>query len=60
MNPDREIELKEALSTLAQRYNISGHLFLYLDETKVRFVGDMSLAALMPFMVKAVSDKLTK
>ena len=58
MDIDKEIELKEAISSLAQRYDIGGHILLYIDEGKIKVIGEMTMSALAPILMKVVSDKL--
>ena len=53
-----ERELKEAISSLCTRYQIKGHLLLYLDSEKVRFVGDLSFSAIAPLLLKYLADKV--
>ena len=58
MNPDQEHELKEAISSLCERYQIKGHLLLYLDGDRIRFVGDLSFSAVAPLFFKYLADKV--
>lgn len=60
MSPDEEIELKEALDNLGERFHLAGQLFLYIEGTRVKVIGNMSFAALAPIIMRTISDKLEK
>ena len=54
--PSREEELKEALSSLSERYGLQGHLFFYIEDDRIKSIGDISITALAP-LVKVAVDK---
>lgn len=60
LSPSEKLELGEALNSLAERYGLSGHVLLYLDGGKVKIVGEMSLTALAPYLMKIIADKMGK
>jgi len=60
LSPSEKLELTEAIGSLAQRYRLSGHVLLYLDEGKVKIAGEMSLSALAPMIMKIVTERMTK
>ena len=60
LSPNEKLELTEALNSLAQRYRLSGHILLYLDEGKVKILGEMSLSTLAPIIMKIVSERINK
>jgi len=60
LTPNEKLELGEALNSLAQRYRLGGHMLLYLDEGKIKVLGEVSLASLTPWLMKIVAEKMTK
>lgn len=60
MNPDTELELKEALSSLTDRYKLPGYILLYPDEGKIKAMGEFSFSALAPLLMKYFAERMTK
>ena len=58
MNPEKESELKEAISGLCERLGVKGgFLLLILDEGKIQLTGTLSLSALAPLLLKYLVSK---
>lgn len=47
---NKEEELKEAINSICENNNIKGHLFLYMDEKKIKCVGNAEMSALTPLL----------
>ena len=60
MDPDRELELKEAVASVANRYNVGGYAFLYLDDKKMKLSGELGLSALAPLLMDYIMSKFGK
>ena len=56
----QEHELREALNSITERFNLKGHLFLYLEGDRIKMIGDISLSSLAPLLMKALAEKLIK
>ena len=54
---EKEQEIKASLEGICERLNIPGHLFLYLEGEKIRFVGNLSFSALMPILIEWMTRK---
>ena len=55
-----EQELKEGLATLRNRYVVEDHLLPYLDNDRIRFLGDLPLSALAPLVSELIVKRLVK
>lgn len=55
-----EHELKSEIASVMTNHGVKGHLIIYLDEDRFRFVGDLSVSFLTPLLVKTIAEKLMK
>ena len=54
---EKEQEIRAALDGICERLKIPGHLFLYLEGNKIKFVGNLSLTAVMPFIIEWMTKR---
>lgn len=56
-----EQDLKAEIASVMSDHGINkGHLVIYLDGDRFRFVGDLSVAFLTPLLIKTIAEKLMK
>ena len=59
MNQVEELEFKQSVAAIVNKSNLEGFLLLYLDNGKVKFTGEVPLAAFAPLILKAVSKRFS-
>ena len=53
-----EPELKAVVEDACNRFSVPGFLLLYLDGQKIKMTGNLTMNALMPFIVSALAQKV--
>ena len=49
--------MKQELQALMAKYGLKGHLLLFLDNEKIRFLGDLDTSALLPLLMKQMLNR---
>jgi len=47
-----ESEVKASIENVCQRLRIPGYIFLYLDGSNIKAIGEMSVAELLPIILR--------
>lgn len=46
-----EQDLRDAIDNICSTQGVKGHLFIYLDGDKLKFIGNISVSALAPLLM---------
>jgi len=58
LSRDQKYELEEGVKSLMSRFGIRGHIVLILDDDKLVPIGELSLASLLPILLKLATERL--
>lgn len=57
MNQQEELEFKQAVAALNDKFNLEGFLLLYVDNGKIKFTGEVPITTFAPLILKAVTKR---
>ena len=54
---DKETELKSAIQAVCENLGVKGHLLLFLEGDRIKFVGNLPLSALAPLLGELIAKR---